>query len=156
MRKYRIMEIICIVFLVVFIGFLSKEETVSDKTVKEVASAVTATVDTKGLKKQKEIEIKKELSLTADSFDGIYYIKSDDIMDVREILIIKLKDNQSSDEAIEKIEKRLKDKQTLFEGYAPEQSAMLKNYCLKQKAGFIFYAILDEKEAALSAFNKIL
>lgn len=156
MRKYRVMEIVCIVLLVVFIGILSKEETVSDKTVKEVSAAVTATVDTKGLNKQKEMQIKKELSLTADSFDGIYYIKSDDIMDVREILIIKLKDNQTSDEAIEKIEKRLKDKQTLFEGYAPEQSAMLENYCLKQKAGFIFYAVLEDKDAALSAFNKIL
>ena len=77
-------------------------------------------------------------------------------MDVREILIIKLKENQTSDEAIEKIEKRLKNKQTLFEGYAPEQSAMLKDYCLKQKAGFIFYAVHNDKETALSAFNKIL
>ena len=156
MRKYRIMEIICIVILVVFIGVLSKEETVSDKTLKEVSAAVTATIDTKGLKKQKEMHIKKELSLTAESFDGIYYIKSEDIMDVREILIIKLKENQTSDEAIEKIEKRLKNKQTLFEGYAPEQSAMLKDYCLKQKAGFIFYAVHNDKETALSAFNKIL
>ena len=70
--------------------------------------------------------------------------------------IIKLKEGQSAEGAKEKIEKRLTDKQTLFEGYAPEQSAMLKNYCLKEKAGFIFYAVLDEKEAALSAFNKIL
>ena len=156
MRKYRIMEIICIVILVVFIGVLSKEETVSDKTLKEVSAAVTATIDTKGLKKQKEMQIKKELSLTAESFDGIYYIKSEDIMDVREILIIRLKENQTSDEAIEKIEKRLKNKQTLFEGYAPEQSAMLKDYCLKQKAGFIFYAVHNDNETALSAFNKIL
>ena len=58
MRKYRIMEIICIVILVVFIGVLSKEETVSDKTLKEVSAAVTATIDTKGLKKQKEMQIK--------------------------------------------------------------------------------------------------
>ena len=156
MRRYRIMEIVCIVILVVFIGILSKEETVSDKTVKEVASAVTETVDIKGLKKQKEMQLKKELSLDAGEFDGVYFIKSDDVMDVREILIIKLKEGQSAEGAKEKIEKRLTDKQTLFEGYAPEQSAMLKNYCLKEKAGFIFYAVLDEKEAALSAFNKIL
>lgn len=156
MKKYRIMEIICIVILVLFIGILSREETLSNKTVKEVAKVVTAAVNTEGLKKQKELQIKKEFSFTVDSFDGVYYIKSDDIMDVREILIIRLKENQTSDEAIEKIEKRLKDKQTLFEGYAPEQSAMLKDYCLKQKAGFVLYAVLEEKETAISAFNKIL
>lgn len=156
MKKYRIAEIICIVILVVFIGFLSKEETTSDKTAKEVAKAVFSAVDTSGLKKQSELQIKKELSLSVDSFDGMYFIKSDDIMDVREIIIIKLKDGTSSDEATQKIKKRLEDKQTLFEGYAPEQSAMLQNYVLKQKAGFVFYAVLTDKEAALSAFNKIL
>lgn len=156
MKKYRIAEIICIVILVAFIGFLSKEETTSDKTAKEVAKAVFSAVDTSGLKKQSELQIKKELSLSVDSFDGMYFMKSDDIMDVREIIIIKLKDGASSDEAIQKIKKRLEDKQTLFEGYAPEQSAMLQNYVLKQKAGFVFYAVLTDKEAALSAFNKIL
>lgn len=156
MKKYRIAEIICIVILVAFIGFLSKEETISDKTAKEVAKAVFSAVDTSSLKKQSELQIKKELSLSVDSFDGMYFIKSDDIMDVREIIIIKLKDGASSDEAIQKIKKRLEDKQTLFEGYAPEQSAMLQNYVLKQKAGFVFYAVLTDKEAALSAFNKIL
>lgn len=156
MKKYRIAEIICIVILVAFIGFLSKEETTSDKTAKEVAKAVFSAVDTSGLKKQSELQIKKELSLSVDSFDGMYFIKSDDIMDVREIIIIKLKDGTSSDEATQKIKKRLEEKQTLFEGYAPEQSAMLQNYVLKQKAGFVFYAVLTDKDAALSAFNKIL
>lgn len=156
MKKYRIAEIICIVILLVFIGVLSADETASDKTVKEVAGAVISVVDTKGLSKQSEMQIKKELSLSAQSYDGIYFIKSDEVMDVREILIIKLKDNQSSDEVIEKIEKRIKNKQTLFEGYAPEQSAMLQNYVLKQKAGFVFYCVLSENETAVSAFNKIL
>jgi len=156
MRKYRAAEIICIVILVVFIGLLSREEASSDKTAKEVAKAVFSAVDTSGLKKQSELQIKKELSLSVDSYDGMYYVKSDDIMDVREIIIIKLKEGGSSDEAVEQIEKRLKEKQTLFEGYAPEQSAMLQNYVLKQKAGFVFYAVLQDKEAALSAFNKIL
>lgn len=156
MRKYRVAEIICIVILVVFIGFLSKEETSSDKTVKEVASAVTSVVNVEGLQKQTELQIKKELSLSADSYDGIYFLKSEDIMDVREIIIIKLKESQTSDEAIEKLEKRVTDKQTLFEGYAPEQSAMLKSYTLKQKAGFIFFAVTEENETAVSAFTKIL
>lgn len=156
MKKYRIAEIVCIVILLVFIGILSAEETASDKTVKEVAGAVIASVDTKGLKKQSELQIKKELSLSADSYDGIYFTKSEDVMDVREILIIKLREDQSADETIEKLKKRMNDKQTLFEGYAPEQSAMLQSYVLKQKAGFIFCCVLEENQTAVSAFNKIL
>lgn len=156
MNKHRFAEIICIVILVVFIGILSGEETASDKTAEEVGAAVSSQVNSEGLKQCSEIEIKKELSLSADSYDGIYYLKSDEIMDVREILVIKLTENQSPDEAIELIEKRVGEKQTLFEGYAPEQSAMLQNYVLKQKAGFIFYAVSEDAETALSVFNKTL
>ena len=104
MKRYRIAEIICIVILLVFIGVLSADETASDKTVKEVAGAVISDVSIKGLTKQSEMQIKKELSLTAKEYDGIYFAKSDDVMDVREILIIKLKENQSAEDAIKKID----------------------------------------------------
>lgn len=156
MKKYRIAEIVCIVILLVFIGVLSADETASDKTLKEVAGAVIAEVNTEGLSKQSDMQIKKELSLSASEYEGIYFAKSEDVMDVREVLIIKLKENQSADGAIEKIEKRISDKQNLFEGYAPEQSAMLQNYILRQKAGFIFYCVLKDGEAAVSVFNKTL
>lgn len=156
MSKHRIAEILCILILVVFIGVLSVEETISDKTAKEVGSLLFSQLDCEGLKEQSELEIKKELSVSADSYEGIYYIKSDEIMDVREILVIKLNEGQSADSAVSKIEKRIEKKQTLFDGYAPEQSAMLQNYVLKVKAGFVFYAVWDDSAAAVSALNKIL
>ncbi len=156
MSKHRIAEILCILILVVFIGVLSVEETTSDKTAKEVGSLLFSQLDCEGLKEQSELEIKKELSVSADSYEGIYYIKSDEIMDVREILVIKLNEGQSADSAVSKIEKRIEKKQTLFDGYAPEQSAMLQNYVLKVKAGFVFYAVWDDTAAAVSALNKIL
>ena len=80
MKKYRIAEIICIVILLVFIGILSADETASDKTVKEVAGAVISDVDIKGLSKQNEMQIKKELSISAKDYDGIYFVKSDEVM----------------------------------------------------------------------------
>ena len=53
---------------------------------------------------------------------------------------------------MKKIETRVKDKQILFEGYAPEQSALLKNYQLKSVNGFIFYAVGSDNTDALMAF----
>ena len=55
-------------------------------------------------------------------------------------------------EIMEKIESRVKDKQILFEGYAPEQSALLKKYVLTDKNGFIFYAVGSESADALRIF----
>ena len=67
-------------------------------------------------------------------------------------MIIKLKEGYKADDTLEKIENRVKDKQVLFEGYAPEQSALLKNYVLTYKNGFIFYAVGDGATDALSTF----
>ena len=41
MNKHRVIEIICVVFLICFIFLISMEDAVSDKTVKEVAEAVS-------------------------------------------------------------------------------------------------------------------
>ncbi len=156
MNRHKIAEVICVVILVVFIAFLTSEEKVSDKTANQMGKAVSSAVDIKGLKKQDKMAIKKELSLSWGAFDGIFYLKSDDIMDVREILLIKLKEGTGGNEAVKLIEKRLKERQALFDGYAPEQSALLQNYRLKEKGGFIFCVVSAEADMALSAFNKNL
>ena len=67
-------------------------------------------------------------------------------------LIIKLKENAKADDITEKIEKRVKEKQILFEGYAPEQSAVLKNYDLSYSNGFIFYCVSEDSTDALIHF----
>ena len=56
---------------------------------------------------------------------------------------------------MEKIESRVKDKQVLFEGYAPEQSALLKKYDLTYKNGFIFYAVGADSTDARIIFNSV-
>jgi hypothetical protein len=46
----------------------------------------------------------------------------------------------------------VKEKQILFESYAPEQSALLKNYQLTYVNGFVFYAVGSDNTNALIAF----
>ena len=156
MNKHRVIEIICVVFLICFIFLISMEDAVSDKTVKEVAEAVSMEINIDELSSFKKNKVKKEFGIDLDGIDSFVYYASDSVMNVEELLVIKLKEGAKADSITEKIETRVKDKQVLFEGYAPEQSALLKNYVLSVSHGFIFYAVGKEATDALILFNEII
>ena len=152
MNKHRVIEIICVVFLICFIFFISREDTLSDMTVQEVAEAVSVEINIDDLTSFKKNKIKKEFGIEFDGIDSYIYYASDSVMNVEELMIIKLKEGAKADSITEKIEARVKDKQVLFEGYAPEQSALLKNYVMSVSHGFIFYAVGEEATDALILF----
>lgn len=152
MNKHRAIEIICVVFLVFFIFLISADDKYSDKTVKEVISAVSAEVDMEDLTSFKKNKVKEEFGVEFDGVDSFAYYASDSIMTVDELLVIKLKEGVKADDILEKIETRVNDKQVLFEGYAPEQSALLKDCQLTHKNGFIFYAVGEDAADALAVF----
>lgn len=152
MNKHRVIEIICVVFLVCFIAIISREDSYSDKTPKEVFEAVKVEINMNELSKVTKNEIKKDFGIDFQDVDSFLYYASESIMNVDEIMVMKLKEGCKADGTLEKIENRVKDKQVLFEGYAPEQSALLKNYVLTYKNGFIFYAVGDGATDALTTF----
>ena len=156
MNKHRVIEIICVVFLVCFIFIVSGNDNYSDKTVEEVVNAVSPEVNMDVLTSFKKNKVTQEFGIDFVGIDSFAYYASDSIMTVDELLIIKLEEGVKADGIIEKIESRAKDKQVLFEGYAPEQSALLKRYNLTYKNGFIFYAVGEDATDALIIFNSVI
>lgn len=153
MSRQRIFEIISIVALVAFIAVMSFEPTYSDKTADEVAETVSAEFDTSGLKKMKKSKVIEEFDISFDEVDSFVYYADDAVMNVTELLIIKLKEDASADDIMDKLKSCVESKQVLFEGYAPEQSALLKDYVLYDSSGFVFYAVGDNAAKALAAFK---
>lgn len=156
MNKHRVIEIICVVFLVCFIAVISREDSYSDKTPKEIFNAVKVEMSMDDLSKVDKNKIKKDFGIDFQGIDSFLYYASDSIMNVNEIMIIKLKEGYKADGTLEKIEKRVNDKQVLFDGYAPQQSALLKNYVLTYKNGIIFYAVGDGASEALKEFKSTI
>lgn len=153
MNRQRIFEIISIVALVAFIAVMSFEPTYSTKTTDEVAEAVAESFDITSLKKMNKNKFVDEFSISLDEADSFLYYADDAVMNVSELLIIKLKEGATAEDIVSKIESRVSEKQMLFDGYAPEQSALLKDYVLYEGYGFIFYAVGDNAAEALSAFK---
>jgi hypothetical protein len=152
MNKHRVIEIICVVFLICFILVISNDGGYSDKTVREVVKTVSAEVDMEELTSHKKNKVQQEFNIDFTGINSFAYYASESIMNVNELLIIKLEEGVKADGIIERIESRVKEKQILFESYAPEQSALLKNYQLTYVNGFVFYAVGSDNTNALIAF----
>ena len=151
--KERIKEILCVVLLVLFIVFISSESKISTKSAEEVFESVSKTFDISALSKQKNKKFSEEFSLPFEKYESVLYYASSSIMEVRELLIVKLRDTADKDELFAAVEKRTEEKTKLFEGYAPNEAELLKNYILTEKDGFVFFAVCDDTAKASAAFK---
>ncbi len=156
MKMIKFKEFLCIVALVLFVFFLSKGTAVSSKSAKEVFSSVSTVFEMKELSKCDKARFKRDTGFESGTFKEVLYYASDDIMQVKELMIVKLKDGSSGAALVSSLEEKVKEKAQLFKGYAPEQSAMLDSYVLEERGGFVIFAVCENSQSVLSAFKKAL
>lgn len=156
MSKQRRGEIISVVLLFVFIGFLFFQNSAGTKSAKEVFEKVFLAADLSYLKVRDNATLKKEFSFGEKDVENVLYISSDSVMEVRELLLVEAKSKDDVDAIVEKIKSRIEEKKALFKNYAPEQSALLENYALQKKGKFIMFTVSDSPEKFVEAFKKAL
>ncbi len=148
----KILELACVVAICFFLVYVTGSDPYSEAKIEDVEKAVTASMNTDGLSKLKKNKTADTFAFDFSGIEGFSYYACDEIMDVREILIIKLKEDCDGEEILAAIEKRASEKQTLFEGYAPVEGDLLKNRILKKDSGYIFYAVGEDAAGGLASF----
>ncbi len=152
----RLGEAVCVILLLAFIVYVSAMDRISTVPFNEVADAVVSVGDIKELKKRDKLEFREKFSLdAADCIDFVCY-SSESVMDVRELVIVFSDNKEALEKTKKNIEAYVKEKQELFEGYAPEESEMISSHVLIQKKGYTLFYIGQEKEKVLSAFSEKL
>ena len=156
-NKYRIAEGICVVLLIVFIIFLFiLNSGGTQKRVKEIAAPVLKAADISALQKKTAADAAKVFGFDTQKEEGILYYANDNIMDVSELLIIKLKDEADASEFKEAIETHVTNQKNLFKNYAPDQYALLKDSIIEVSGNTLFYCTSKDADAFYDAFKKAL
>lgn len=153
MKALRFKEIICVILTAAFLFGVTREQPPSETSAAEMAAALLAVTDVSALHECKNAEFKREFLLNPNDYDGVAYYASDSIMEVRELLVVRLADEQQGEALAERIRGRVQDKIALFDGYAPEQEALLDGYVLEHTRGFVLFAVCDEPEAVRQTFR---
>ena len=156
-KKYRIAEGICVVLLIGFIIFLFISNSGgTQKRVKEIAEPVLKAADITSLQKKTAADAAKVFGFDTQKEEGILYYANDNIMDVSELLIVKLKDE--ADAAVFKaaVEEHVTNQENLFKNYAPDQYALLKESIIEVSGNTLFYCTSKDAKAFYNAFKQAL
>ncbi len=156
MSKLRIKEIVCVAALLLFIVLLTTQNKQSAADPQQVFDDVCAAIDVSALEERREDQFKKAFGFDASDFEFVGYLASSDVMEVREVLLVKLPAGTDEEPLLNKIRTRVEDKAELFAGYAPEQSGYLETFALRARSGYVLYVVSEAPDAAVRAFKKAL
>jgi len=152
MNSYRIKEIVCVVLLLVFIFVLTgrRESGADPETVFQKAGDA---MNAEGMLPGDNQKIIEAFGIDPKAFAGVYYLSPPDVMDVRELLVVKVGDGDE-DALLSAVQTHIDNKINLFEGYAPEQASLLKKYRTKSKKGFVLFVVSEDASNVVKAFGR--
>lgn len=154
MSKAGIGQLICVFLLIAFIGVSFFGEGATEKNVAEIGADVTAQMNTEGLKSFDGERLFSQYGLDEDMLDSFVYYGSEDIMDVREIIVIKGKENTDLSAISDLIVKKAEEKYNTYKDYDPVAAALLEKRVIENSKGAIIYIVHDDAAAGLEAFMK--
>ena len=150
-------ELLCVAALAGFIVLLALNAPGgTQKTVSEIASPVEALLADSGMEKKSAQEAAKEIGFDSSAAEGIFFCENDDVMDVSEILIVKLSGDNDGSAVKTAIEKRLAEQKALYKNYAPDQYALLCDAIVAVDGNTVFYCVSKDAQTLYRAFRDAL
>ena len=149
--KYILMGLIVVYVIVVFVYTSG-----SDKPFSAVKKQVEKTIDTGEMQDVSERGLKRYYGLNSADYDGVMLYISDNSMSAQEVLLVKVKDSSQAGEVEAAVTERLKNRENVFAGYAPDEVKLLKSAERSTRGDYIFLAVMTDAQKYKKAFSKSL
>ncbi len=151
----RLSEILIIIVTVFFvISVYASTERVSGATCEDVARAVLGE-DMAAPERScagTDLEFERTFGVESSDYDGVFYCRPQSGMDVTEIVIAKSESAEARNALVEALESHLSQRRDVFQGYAPEQYALLMSAKAVEDDGFVFCAVGDGADKWYASF----
>ncbi|MBQ3051536.1 MAG: DUF4358 domain-containing protein [Clostridia bacterium] len=156
-KLYPLLEVLCVAALIAFITFLVLSRSGgTEKPVGDVASPVLATLEKGQMTEQSNADAAKAFGFDLSKAEGLVYYENEDIMDVSELLIVKLNDAEDAESFRTAVETYIANQKNLYKNYAPEQYALLEDSILDVSGNTLFYCTAKNADALYDAFRTAL
>ena len=156
-NKYQLYELICVAVLAVFVVLMLVFSAAGTrKTAQELTAPVTKLGESTALTERTALNASSVFGFDLSIAEGVLYYENEDIMNVSEILIVKLNDKSDAPALKEAVENRVKEQQELYKNYAPDQYSLLTNSIIEVKGNVLFYCTGTNAGEAYEAFKKAL
>ena len=128
----------------------------SDAAFDDVRSAVVTAARFEAVQEGDGQMLRRLYGLDPSAYEDftLYYPATN--MGAEELLLVKLTDTAQRDEVLAAIESRLKTQITTFEGYGPDQVAMLEAAAVEDGGNYILFVSSAQADTARRAFSDAL
>lgn len=155
LNKYNIIELACVAALIVFvICLIISLSAGTDKSIEQISQTSVKYATELKMKKKSANTAAKTFGFDAKKAEGVVYYCNDSIMDVSELLIVKLKNSSDAKDFEQAIQNRVNNQENLFKNYAPEQYALLQNSIIECDANTVFYCTAENNKEIYNSFKK--
>lgn len=139
--KYTILKGILLAVLFAFwIPFFLPSGIYSSVPFDQVVQKVTADLDTAVYQEQDAQAIRRYIGADPSQYENIALYRVDDAMSASELLIASTEDQNALDQLEKAVDARIASQDSIYEGYAPEQKALVEGALQdRQKNYYIYY-----------------
>ena len=155
-EAFRIMKYAALLLTVAYIIFLLLFVSGSTRAFEDVEADMARTLDASGLILRDGQEFKSDFGLNQEDYSGVMYYSADSAMSAEEVLIIRVESTEQVEEVLDAVERHAARKLTEFDGYLPDQAALLENAQRSVRGRYIFFAVSAEADTYRKAFEEVI
>ena len=156
-KNYLVPEILLVAALLVFIVWICIISSGGTrKSIDEVSAPVCLALEQDQMNKKTNSDAIKAFGIDLDKTEGLVYYANDSVMDVSEMLIVKLNDPDDAEGFRTAIQNRVTDRENLYKNYAPEQYALLQDCIIKTSGNMVFYCTAKNADELYETYKKAL
>ena len=155
-RIYLVVRYALLLALVITVIVIASGRSESKAAFSDVAAAVSKYLTSDQMQPGSDRYLKKIYGLNASDYEDVLIYIPTTNMSAHEMLLIKLASADQADAVEEAIRERIESQLNIFEGYAPEQVAMLDRAIVDPRGNYILYISGDEPEKIDEVFRNSL
>ncbi len=126
------------------------------KSIEEVSAPVCLAMKDGQMNRKTNADAIKAFGIDLDKTEGVVYYANDSVMDVSEMLIVKLTDPDDAQTVRDAVRNRVADRENLYKNYAPDQYALLEDCIIKTSGNMVFYCTAVNADELYDAYKKAL
>ncbi len=136
-------------------GRLFKDQ-VPDVGFDTVSQAVLDASDLSSEKQGDNQTIKRYYGLDPASFDQYLIYYPNGVMDVDELLLVRVTDPEAAKEVVDAAHSRIDTQKANFNGYGTNQTELLNKSVIEQRGNYVLLVVADNADQVKAAFEKTL
>lgn len=152
-RRIKLITLVVVILGLLYYPFYNGD---SDTDIQVMDKTMSKLVNQKTVVKQDATGLKRYFDIDAKDTEGFVFFTSKSLMDVDEVLIIKLHKNDKGKKLYQAVEARIAKQKKNFDGYGTNQTELLNKHELILKKGYLFYGVSKKVDTWKHCFQDML